>query len=55
MDFYLYLLSTQHDPDFELHSLMDSVRDALAKKLETSPANVQLIFERMVADDERNI
>jgi hypothetical protein len=52
MDFYLYLLSTQHDPDFDLHLLMDNVRDALANKLEISPANVQRIFERMAQEDK---
>lgn len=52
MDFYLYLLSTQHEPDFDLHYMMDNVRDALARKLETSPANVQMIFERMVEEDK---
>lgn len=51
MDFYLYLLSVQSEPEFDLHYLMDSVRDALAKKLETSPNNVQRIFERMVEED----
>ena len=54
MDFYLYLLATQHDPDFDLHQLMDNVRDALAVKLETNPKNVQNIFERMVDEDKQS-
>ncbi len=53
MDFYLYLLSTQHEPDFELHSLMENVRDALAKKLQTSPINIEHIFARMVEEDAK--
>ena len=52
MDFYLYLLSTQHDPDFDLHNLMEKVRDALAKRLDTNPMNVQNIFERMANEDK---
>jgi hypothetical protein len=51
MDFYLYLLSTQHDPDFDLHQLMDNVRDALALKLDTNSQNVQNIFDRMIVED----
>lgn len=52
MDFYLYLLSVQHEPEFDLHYLMDGTRDALAKKLKTSHANVQIIFERMMEEDK---
>ncbi len=53
MDFYLYLLTTQHEPDFDLHQLMDNVRDALAFKLDTNPQNVQNIFERMADEDKQ--
>ena len=34
-------------------ALYATVRDALAIELETNPANVQLIFERMAEEDAK--
>jgi len=53
MDFYLYLLSIQYEPEFDLYNLMNDVNYALAKKLDTTPEIVERIFERMAAEDAK--
>lgn len=52
-DFYLKLLMLNNKPNFKLQWLAIHVRDALAIELETNPANVQLIFERMAEEDAK--
>lgn len=52
-DFYLNLLTMSREPDFKLQWLADEVCMALANELESSPANVRMIFERMAAEDRK--
>lgn len=53
-DFYLKLLMLPQER-FRIsnQALYATVRDALAIELETNPANVQLIFERMAEEDAK--
>lgn len=53
MDFYLKLLTLSKDDDFKYQWLADCARDALADELKTTRANVEMIFNRMVAEDEK--
>ena len=53
-DFYLKLLMLpQEQFRSNNQALYATVRDALAIELETNPANVQLIFERMAEEDAK--
>lgn len=53
-DFYLKLLMLpQEQFRSNNQALYVTVRDALAIELETNPANVQLIFERMAEEDAK--
>lgn len=53
-DFYLKLLMLPQERFRSSNqALYATVRDALAIELETNPANVQLIFERMAEEDAK--
>lgn len=51
-DFYLELLAIQYEPSFNLAWLINHVKTALAKELETEEYTVQNIFERMASEDK---